>query len=114
MKCRLSYPALAPPLLAFTGQHSPAKQQAVCPQSPPFDEAAGISDQHVLDVVRMAEQVAAEGEEAIADDIAVLASATRKEGQHIVSHVAEIPAQHASRGSRRSLVVCSKQCFPCP
>jgi hypothetical protein len=57
VKGGLSEPPLAPPKLALAGQEPLAEQTAVSPEEPRLVEVTVVLDEHVLDQIRIRQQV---------------------------------------------------------
>ena len=96
---RLGEPSLAPPELALAGQQPFAEQAAVSPEDFRLGEVAIVLDEHVLDQVRMREQVERLTHEAQPYYVPVLSSAARKEAQWVPRVLPQIITEEVSLGA---------------
>jgi hypothetical protein len=73
VKRRVAQLALPPPKIAVAGEQAVPKQFWIGARGDPFDEVAGLPQQDLLDVLRVKQNVKAKIEEAVVDDVAILA-----------------------------------------
>ena len=85
VKRGLGEPPLPQPEVAFARQQSVAKELLVLSEDAAFDEFPIVGDEHLLDVVRMADEEDAKVVVAHRDDVAVVALQRRHEGKRVAT-----------------------------
>ena len=77
----MGQPSLPAPEGALAGQEPVAQKTEAVPYAFAFDEVAIVADQHVVDVVRVVQEVGSHVHEAQTDDVAVLPGAPGQEAE---------------------------------
>ena len=71
VKCRLNQAALAHPVLAFAEHQAIAEEPAAVPRGTVLDEIGGVANQHIVDIVGIAQKVDVIPKETVVEDAAV-------------------------------------------